>query len=121
MIHLGFLTLFWHPLGQCAGSAHEVSRCKSYNWWSGIGAVVFGELAALGILITLFKHVNCHVNSPHFCFRYGHPVPGTSFRACHKHHPGRETGGKVTAENILHAHRHQEATEPSYRHKEEVP
>ena len=91
---------------------------EGYGFWSGIGSD-FGEVVLLGIFATMFKHFNCHVNSPHFCFRFGHPVPGTSFRACHKHHPGRETGGKVTAAHILEANRHHEATEPSYRHKSE--
>jgi hypothetical protein len=103
MIHLAFLNIFWHPLGQCAGNVHEVARCKSYNWWSGIAAD-FGEIALFGILITGFRHFNCHVNSPHFCWRFGHPVVGTSFRACKRHHPGRESSGKVTAEHINHAH-----------------
>jgi hypothetical protein len=102
MIHLAFLSIFWHPLGQCAGSAHEVARCRSYNWWSGIAAD-FSELTMLAILATLFRHLNCHVNTPHFCLRFGHPVAGTSFRACKKHHPHRESDGTVTAAHISDA------------------
>lgn len=59
-------------------------------------------ITLVAFLATAFKHFNCHVNAPHFCWRFGHPVVGTSFRACHKHHPKREK--KVTAEDIKRHH-----------------
>ena len=79
---------------------HPLSN-GGYQFWSGIGSD-FSELAMLGILITMFRHFNCHVSSPHFCWRFGHPVPGTSYRACWKHHPVRKSdeNGKVSAQNI---------------------
>jgi hypothetical protein len=73
--------------------------------------VVFGtsisevlQDAGLGAIVwTGFKHFNCHVNSPKFCWRWGHGVPGTGFRACHKHTDERSSSGKVTAEHIQQA------------------
>jgi hypothetical protein len=60
------------------------------------------EVLSVTVLISLavaaFRHFNCHVNSPHFCWRFGHPVEGTHYRACAKHHPKRPR--KVTAEHI---------------------
>lgn len=89
--HVFWLSEIWHPLQNGGG----------YNFWSGLGSD-FSELALFGILITMFRHVNCHVSSPHFCWRFGHPVNGTSYRACHKHHPTRisNDSGKVTAADI---------------------
>jgi len=58
-------------------------------------------LVSLGV--TAFKHFNCHVNSPHFCWRFGHPVEGTHYRACRRHHPTRPR--KITAEHIARVHK----------------
>ena len=56
----------------------------AYNWWSGAGSDV-GELAILGALITGYRHVNCHTKG---CFRIGHhPVEGTTYKTCRRHHP----------------------------------
>jgi hypothetical protein len=64
------------------------------------------EILSITILVSLgvaaFKHFNCHVNSPRFCWRFGHPVEGTHYRACSKHHPKRPH--KITAEHIARAH-----------------
>jgi hypothetical protein len=69
------------------------------------------EILSVAILVSLavtaFRHFNCHVNSPHFCWRFGHPVEGTHYRACRKHHPTRPA--KITAEHI--ALKHKECTE----------
>jgi len=63
------------------------------------------EILTLSVLISLavtaFRHFNCHVNSPHFCWRFGHQVEGTHYRACTKHHPKRPR--KITAEHIAQA------------------
>lgn len=58
----------------------------------------------VSLAVTAFRHFNCHVNSPHFCWRFGHPVEGTHYRACRRHHPTRPH--KITAEHI--ALKHQE-------------
>ena len=60
------------------------------SWVEVLSATVLVSLA-----ITAFRHFNCHVNSPHFCWRFGHPVEGTHYRACTKHHPKRPR--KITA------------------------
>lgn len=70
--------------------------------------VVFGtsiseilqDATLLVFVSAVFKHFNCHVNSPRFCWRWGHIVPGTSFRACHRHHHERPSSGEVSAEHI---------------------
>lgn len=99
---------FWHPLGQCAGNVHEIIRCKSYNFHSGIGAN-FGYIPIiLGGLVGFWrirKHVECHVEAPKNCHRIGRSVPGTGHRACRKHHPhAQEKGTGITAEDILRHH-----------------
>lgn len=66
---------------------------------------VLQDAALASLVATAFRHFNCHVNSPRFCWRFGHPVPGTSFRACHAHHHERSTDGKVTVEHINQASR----------------
>ncbi len=87
-----------------------------YQWWSGLGSDIF-ILTGIGIAL---RHFNCHVNKPRFCWRWGHPVPGTSFRACKKHHPSqyRQPHGQVTAQHISDAHDEScLPREPSYRRK----
>jgi hypothetical protein len=64
------------------------------------------EILSVTVLVSLgvaaFKHFNCHVNSPRFCWRFGHPVEGTHYRACGKHHPKRPR--RITADHIAQAH-----------------
>ena len=67
------------------------------SWVEILSATVLVSLA-----ITAFRHFNCHVNSPHFCWRFGHPVEGTHYRACTKHHPNRPR--RITAEHIARVH-----------------
>ena len=70
----------------------------------------------VSLAITAFRHFNCHVNSPHFCWRFGHPVEGTHYRACRRHHPTRPR--KVTAEHIaeVHTKRLSNAASPDVAH-----
>jgi len=118
MVHLPALIgpeWLWHPLGQCTAvstnhviAAHEVTRCKSYNFHSGLAANI-GELALLsgffGALWRTRKHLECHVEVPKNCHRLGTPVAGTGHRACWRHHPHtQEKGSGVTAEDILRHH-----------------
>jgi hypothetical protein len=64
------------------------------------------EILSITVLVSLafaaFRHFNCHVNSPHFCWRFGHPVEGTHYRACTKHHPTRPR--EITAKHIARVH-----------------
>lgn len=65
-----------------------------YLWWSGF----VGDLALLGVLGGVVRATNCHAKG---CWRPGfHPVKGTSFKTCRKHHP---TGGH-SVEDIHAAH-----------------
>lgn len=74
-----------------------------YAFWSGAGSDI-GELALLGAAGAFWRKHTCHVESPRFCWRWGaHPVAGTPFRACKRHHP--EVPARVSAEHIHAAHR----------------
>lgn len=74
-----------------------------YAFWSGSGSDI-GEIALLGALVGMYKRHTCHVDSPRFCWRPGtHPVEGTPFRACKRHHPA--VPDRVTADHLADAHR----------------
>lgn len=64
---------------------------------------VLQDAALISIIWAAFKHFNCHVNEPKFCWRWGHAVHGTSFRACHKHDDERPDDGRITAHHIMQA------------------
>ena len=88
-----------HPLGSCVGNAALVSRCKGYNFWSGIGSDL-GEatlISAVGIgVYTGVRKVNCHTKG---CWRIGkHDLDGTPYILCRHHHPG------VPSKGASHAH-----------------
>lgn len=73
-----------------------------YGFWSGFGSDL-GELAIFGGLFATYRRHTCHVDHPRFCWRPGvHPVEGTPYRACKKHHPA--VPDKVSAEHIAAAH-----------------
>jgi len=78
-----------------------------YLAWSGVGGDL-GYLAVVGALVAHYKRHTCHVNSPRFCWRPGtHPVEGTPFRACRRHHP--TVPDQISADHIADAHAEQEA------------
>ena len=73
-----------------------------YLLWSGPGADL-GELAIVGTLVANYRRHTCHVDHPRFCWRPGtHPVAGTPYRTCKKHHP--DVPERVTADHIAAAH-----------------
>lgn len=83
----------------------DVQTTKAYATVSGYLPMIVTALGFAGVFVTAFKHFNCHVNSPRFCWRFGHPVVtdsggATTFRACHKHNEHREDDGTVTAGHI---------------------
>jgi hypothetical protein len=52
-----------------------------YGFWSGVG----GDLALLATPVTLLRKHNCHTKR---CWRIGrHPVEGTTWTVCRRHHP----------------------------------
>lgn len=90
-----------HVLGLDNGSG------PIYLAWSGPGADL-GEFAIVGGLFAAYKKHTCHVDSPRFCWRPGvHPVPGTAFKTCARHHP--TVPNRISAEHIAEAHAEQTA------------
>jgi len=72
-----------------------------YAFWSGFGSDI-SEFALIGAGLTLYRRHTCHVDAPRFCWRPGvHPVPGTPYRACKRHHP--HVPEQVTAGHIADA------------------
>jgi len=71
----------WLP--HLLGIDNEAGRW--YAFWSGPGSDV-GELAIIGAIYGAYRKHACH---EHRCWRLGrHPVAGTPYVACRKHHPG---------------------------------
>jgi hypothetical protein len=65
------------------------SAGRPYLFWSGFGS----DLAYLGMLGALARHVNCH--EP-WCWRLGRfPVEGTPWLACRRHHPAPPRRGSI--------------------------
>lgn len=82
------------------GIDNPVGRWELF--WSGFGSCLT-EFALLGGMVAFYRRHTCHVDSPHFCWRWGaHPVAGTPFRACKRHHPA--VPERVTADHIAAAH-----------------
>lgn len=56
-----------------------------YGFWSGFGSDV-GEITLVGALVGVYRKNACHELR---CWRLGHhPVQGTPYKACRRHHPG---------------------------------
>jgi|SRR5208282_1733294 len=71
-----------------------------YQFWSGIGSDIQEFALPITFLVVgwriykgYWKHVECHIESPVPCHKYGHPVPGTGHRACTDHHMHAESRG----------------------------
>ena len=66
-----------------------------YGFWSGFGSILIPPLlTAVPIVWVLLRKHNCHARG---CWRIGrHPVEGTGFVVCRRHHPD----GKPTAADI---------------------
>jgi hypothetical protein len=71
-----------------------------YGFWSGIGSDL-GEFALIGAVVALYRKHNCHVKG---CWRLSrHPVEGTPWVTCRKHHP--LINEAPSAEQVLADHR----------------
>jgi hypothetical protein len=69
---------FLHFLGLDSASG------TAYLAWSGVLSDI-AELAIVGGLIGIYRKHNCMI---HGCWRIGrHPVEGTSYVTCRRHHP----------------------------------
>jgi hypothetical protein len=81
-----------------------------YGFWSGFGAdlgeVTLITTVGLGVY-TGVRRANCHVKG---CWRIGHhPLEGTPYHLCARHHPDVPTDGATHAEILEHHHRLREA------------
>ena len=101
-----------HPLGVCTGNAVVITQCRGYNFWSGIGSDL-QEITLLTGIGLLYWHHTCHVG---LCFLPGrHPVEGTGFKTCRRHHPDINHGGRTTADHIHKAfHEARSHRDPRY-------
>lgn len=87
---------------------------KFYNFWSGFGSDL-GEVVLIGAVISGWHHVNCHAKG---CLRIGrHPVEGTPWKTCRKHHPTIPDKA-VTVEEIHAAHRAAQERQPHQQEPE---
>lgn len=89
------LTFLLHPIGLCVGPPHAIELCRGYNFWSGIGSDI-GEVAIIGGLIQIVRHLNCH---QHRCWRIGRFTHG-HLKLCARHHPKVPDNGHITREHI---------------------
>jgi hypothetical protein len=115
MIHLIFASSFFtqllHPLGTCTGTAGQITGCRGYNFWSGIGSDL-QEITLLTGAVIVYWHHSCHVG---WCLWPGrHPVEGTGYKTCRKHHPTINHEGPTTAEHIRLAHLAAQGFDHSY-------
>jgi hypothetical protein len=93
---MSHLALFYLP------TLYKPLTGSGYQAWSG----VLGATAIFSGGVLIWRHKNCH--EP-WCWRLGkHPVAGTPYVVCHRHHPGLE-GNRVKRGHIHAAHaRHRE-------------
>lgn len=69
----------------------------AYSFWSGVGSC----LTYIAVLGAAWRHLNCHSQG---CWRLAkHPVDGTPYKVCAKHHP--TIPNRITAAHIHDAHR----------------
>jgi hypothetical protein len=72
-----------------------------YAFWSGAGSDL-GELTLIGAVIVAVRRINCHDKG---CWSIvTHPVDGTPFKACRKHHPVLSKHPRITAEVMAKVH-----------------
>lgn len=84
--------LYWLGLTNAAGPV--------YSFWSGFGSDL-GEVTLIAGVIALYRQHNCHVTG---CWRIGkHPVMGTPYVTCAKHHPVIH-GQDIKVEHVQLAH-----------------
>ena len=91
-----FFHWFWYSF---SGAGNEAG--SGYGWWSGPGADL-EEVGLAVVVVTTFRHINCHVQG---CWRlafHRYEMDGTEYRLCHKHHPTAKKS--VTAQQVADHH-----------------
>lgn len=89
----------WHWIEIHTGTVNESG--PYYGFFSGFGSDL-GEVTILGVIVTGYRHVNCHSKG---CFRIArHPVEGTPYKVCRRCHPTIDNK-PVTREMIHAAHK----------------
>jgi hypothetical protein len=101
MLHLANIAFFVHPLGVCPHGPTYIG-CRGYNFWSGIAGSFLTSLPGwITAGLVFYLHANCHAKRCPLVGR--HPVEGTPYKTCRKHHPVLQ-GGAATAGEIADAH-----------------
>jgi hypothetical protein len=91
---------FWTWLGHMTGVSDEAG--PGYGFWSGIGSDI-GQVTLIGGMLAFWHQHSCH---DHRCLRLAvHPVEGTPYKTCRKHHPVLSTHKRITAELIRLHHK----------------
>lgn len=94
---MSWVTHLWRWIEVHTGTVNESG--PYYGFWSGFGAN-FGEFALIGGAIAIFRSHNCHVKG---CWRLKrHPVEGTPYCVCAKHHPA--VPQVVSVDHVVDAH-----------------
>lgn len=105
----------WTHVLQETGTTDSGSR--AYNFWSGFGADLgYASIfvAVTSGVVTGIRRANCHVKG---CWRIGkHPLEGTPYHLCAKHHPEVPSAGASHEQILEHHHRaslHRAAAQPT--------
>ena len=107
MLHVAFLNGLWEAL---RWTWHDPD---GYNIVSG----PLADITLLGAGIAIYRKHNCHAKG---CWRLGrHPVEGTSYITCQKHHPrpSNPTAEQIAAEH----HAAKQAVDHHHLHGHEGP
>lgn len=89
----------WNWIEIHTGTADPRGSPAYYNFWSGFGSDL-GEVAIIGGVVAMYRKHNCHVTG---CWRIArHPVEGTPYIVCRKHHP--TVPKSVSVHHIVSAH-----------------
>lgn len=78
-----------------------------YGFWSGFGSDI-GEATLIAGVFAAYHHHNCHVKG---CPFLGHPVDGTPYVACPKHHPAHEGEKRGVSAKTIEEHFHRSKKE----------
>jgi hypothetical protein len=91
----------WNPILYFFGIHFYGSTSQWYNFWSGFGSDLAEFTIVIAVIAAYRKH-NCHVKG---CWRLQrHPVEGTPYIVCRRHHPTIATEAP-TAAQVRDAHR----------------